>query len=111
MITITAASFANEDRTAVVLTTMERGSVAISQGDRPELWAEYLKWGGATAPFLPPDLNAIDQDALNAALAADGSVLRALAEIVFGIVKGTIPVTPSLTKQQFVTMLKAKMRT
>lgn len=59
----------------------------------------------------PVDLSQIDTDALNVALVQDGSVVRALAEIVFGIAKGTIPVTPSLTKQAFVTMLRAKMRT
>lgn len=64
-----------------------------------------------TAVQPPVDLPQMDLDALNAALAQDGSVVRALAEIVFGIAKGTIPVTPSLTKQAFVTMLRAKMRT
>lgn len=52
-----------------------------------------------------------DDTALNDALAAEGSVFRALAEIVFGVVKGTIAVTPSLTKAQFIAMLKQRMRT
>jgi hypothetical protein len=59
----------------------------------------------------PPDLSKIDTDELNRVLAQEGSVVRALSEIVFGLAKGTITVTPSLTKQAFVTMLRAKMRT
>lgn len=69
--------------------------------------AEDAAWAARKIPTN----DEIDQDELNRALAAEGSVTRALSEIVFGIAKGTIPVTPSLTKQAFITMLRAKMRT
>jgi len=60
----------------------------------------------------PPDLSKIDTDTLNAALAQEGSVVRALAEIMFAEinklrVKGG---DPAYTKAQFVAALKGKMR-
>ena len=61
----------------------------------------------------PPDFSAIDQAALNSALAQDGSVVRALAEVMFAEIN-TLRTTAGLaprTKQQFVTALKAQMRT
>lgn len=63
-------------------------------------------------PYVAPviDLSQIDTDALNAALIEPGSILRALAFVVFGIAKGTIPVNPSLTQAQFKALVKAQMR-
>jgi hypothetical protein len=69
--------------------------------------AEEAEWAARRIPTN----DEIDQSALNEALTAEGSVTRAMGDILFGVIKGTIPVTPSLTKQQFVTMLRAKMRT
>lgn len=66
------------------------------------------------APIEPEpsvDLDQLDQGTLNRMLIEEGSVVRGLAEIVFGVVKGTIPVNPSITKQQFINLLKSKMRT
>lgn len=61
-------------------------------------------------PNAPEDLDALDNATLNAILTEPGSVVRAMAEIQFGMIKGTIPVTPSLTKQQYLGMLKQRMR-
>lgn len=69
--------------------------------------AEEAAWA---ARYIPT-IDEIDQDELNRALAAEGSIVRAGLEILFGVIKGTIPVTPALTKAQFVAMLKARMRT
>lgn len=59
----------------------------------------------------PPDWDALDTAEINRMLLDDGSVVRAGLEILFGVIKGTIPVTPALTKAQFVAMLKARIRT
>lgn len=69
--------------------------------------AEEAAWAARRIPTN----DETDQDELNRALTAEGSVTRALGEIVFGLASGRIPINPSLTKQQFVTMLRAKMRT
>jgi hypothetical protein len=54
-----------------------------------------------------PTNDELDQDELNRMLAQDGSVVRALAEVLFQVAKVQ---TPTLTKQQFITLLKSKMR-
>jgi len=61
----------------------------------------------------PIDYDVLDQENLNSALTEDGSVVRALAELVFEEinklrVKGG---DPAYTKLQFVQAMKAKMRT
>jgi hypothetical protein len=74
----------------------------------------FLAGGGSIGPYEPPPppptLDQMDTASLNDALTAPGTFTRALGEILFGVIKGTIPVTPALTKPQFVAMLKAKMR-
>lgn len=64
------------------------------------------------AADLPPNYAAIDQDALNAALAEPGSVVRALALLTFQEIN-TLRTRAGLTAYtmtQFTTALKAKMR-
>jgi len=66
-----------------------------------------------TWDIIPIDYDVLDQDRLNDELQKDGSVVRALAELVFEEinklrVKGG---DPAYTKQQFVQAMKAKMRT
>lgn len=82
--------------------------------DGPEV-VDFIKGGGGIEPYEPPapppTLDQIDLRALNEALAAEGSVVRAIAEIQFGMIKGTIPVQPSLTKSAYIALLKARMRT
>lgn len=51
--TITSAQFVNEQNTAVLLTTVEEGTVLISLKDRPELWDQYIQSGVPTSPFVP----------------------------------------------------------
>lgn len=68
------------------------------------------------APFVvvaPLDLSKIDTDTLNAVLAQDGSVVRALAEVMFAEVNKLRVKTGDApySKQQFVTALKVQMRT
>ena len=42
--TILTAKYANADLTTVVIITQEAGAVAVSQQDRPELWAKLQEW-------------------------------------------------------------------
>lgn len=109
---ITSASFANADGTAVVVTTDDRGAVAISQMDNPVLWAEYQAWGGVTAPYVAPDPVAMDQAALNAALVEPGSVVRALGLVMFAEINKLRVKNgdPAYTLAQFKTALQAQMR-
>lgn len=61
-------------------------------------------------PVVTLDTSAIDTASLNATLIENGSVLRGLALVVFGISKGTIAIDPNRTQAQFVALVKAKMR-
>ena len=110
---IVSARYSDPEHTRVI-STDERGR-EWSHGVNSEVgdWVRYLANGGQISDYVappPPDLSAIDLAELNRALTEQGSVMRALAEVVFGIAKGTIPVTPSLTKPQFVALLKDRMR-
>lgn len=65
------------------------------------------------AADLAPDYASIDQNALNAALAAEGSVFRAMALLTLQEINA-LRVRAGLaayTMTQFTTALKAKMRT
>lgn len=62
-------------------------------------------------PVLPADEARMDMDALNLVLAQEGSVFRAGMELLFGVMKGTIVVDPTLTPMKFKALLLAKMRT
>ena len=68
--------------------------------------AEELAWASRHIPTL----DEIDTEELNKILLAEGSVTRAILETLFGMMKGTIPINPDITKQQFITAFKAKMR-
>lgn len=83
--------------------------------DDPEVVA-FVNGGGVIDPYEipppPPTLDQIDTKALNEALAAEGSLMRAIAELQFRIIKGTIPIPqPNLTSAQYRALLKATMRT
>ncbi len=65
--------------------------------------AEELEWANRHIPTI----DEIDQDTLNRALAEDGSIVRALYEVVFEIAKVQ---DPTLTLQQFRLFVKSKMR-
>ena len=67
--------------------------------------AEELAWANRHIP-TPDEAN---QDAINAVLIQPGSVVRAIAEVQFAMIKGQIPVTPTITKQQYIDLLKARM--
>lgn len=41
--TILSARYANEENTAIVITTQEAGDVALSERDTPELWEQVLE--------------------------------------------------------------------
>lgn len=58
-----------------------------------------------------PTNDEIDQDELNRALASEGSIVRAIAELQFRMIKGQIPTTPTLTPAQYRALLKPGMRT
>lgn len=51
MLTITSARYGNAEHSAAVVKTAERGSIAISEADTPELWADMLASGVAIAAF------------------------------------------------------------
>lgn len=62
---------------------------------------------------LNPSLSSVDQQALNDALAAEGSVVRGLALVVLDIANGVIPIktgAPLYTTTQLKSLIKAKMR-
>lgn len=59
MMTITGAVWGNDDFTAAVVFTEERGAVAISEVDRPNEWALFQDWiaaGNSVAPLPAPNL-------------------------------------------------------
>ena len=71
------------------------------------------KWNNGWLPYVP-DLDAIDQDELNRALMADGSVLRAVVAVLreeLNILRTHAAIgLPARTVAQMVAALKAKMR-
>lgn len=78
----------------------------------PEEEAERLAEEAAWAARHIPTTDEVDQDELNRALTAEGSVVRALAELTFieiNRLRERAGLT-AYTKQQFVDALKAKMR-
>lgn len=46
MITIITASWGSEDKSSVIVNTVERGHKAISERDTPVEWADFLTWWG-----------------------------------------------------------------
>ena len=77
------------------------------------LWVDYIGTTPTQADvdaILNPPTDVLDTSALNAALTAPGSVVRALGLIVFDMATGKIPVNPNYTMTQYVNLLKAKMR-
>ncbi len=81
-----------------------------------QLIAEWEALGNVIPPYVAPvlDLSQVDQDTLNAALAAEGSVVRALALVMLqeiNTIRTKLP-TPlsTYTQAQLVAALKAKMR-
>lgn len=89
--------------------TQKRTLRPIAEWPRTARTAEKLY----TVEQLPPiDYSQLDQEMLNAALAEQGSVVRALAEVVFDEInvlrqRATLA---QRTKAQFLTALKNKMR-
>lgn len=85
----------------------------MSNTDR-QLIAEWEAQGNTIPPYVPPviDISAMDQAALNQALAQEGSVVRALALVMLQEIN-TLRVRAGLaayTQAQLVSALKAKMR-
>jgi hypothetical protein len=110
------ATFAAPDKQTVNL-WLDANSVRPGLSlDDPEV-AAFLNGGGVMEPYeIPPPLptpSEIDQRELNAALAAEGSVLRALAELVLIEVNKLRAdhARAPYTKAQFTAALKAQMRT
>lgn len=118
---ILSAQFANAERTSVTAITDDRGAVSMPI-DAPE----YKAFGGATAPFVPQDLSVLDQDALNAMLVADGSIMRGVVAVLrsevnilrneINVLRAAItpPLTPPLPQRTVpivVAAIKATMRT
>lgn len=73
---------------------------------------ELEQWAEPVQPTI--DLSAVDQDTLNVALTAEGSVVRALALVLLQEINTlrskVIPPLPAYTQAQLVSALKAKMR-
>jgi hypothetical protein len=57
--TIVSAHYANPERTAVIIMTVQSGAVAISERDRPELW-EHLMNSGVPISDMPNQPRIID---------------------------------------------------
>ncbi len=66
---------------------------------------EELAWANR---YIPTQ-DELNQDEINRMLAQPGSLIRAIMEVQFGQIKGTIPVTPSITVDQYKNLLKARM--
>jgi hypothetical protein len=47
MITIITASWGNEDKSAAIVNTTERGHMSVSERDTPEAWGDFLAWQAA----------------------------------------------------------------
>lgn len=111
--TITA-QWANAEQTSITVEIDGKPfSVPNNPGNRHrQMLAEWEAEGNVIAPYVVPviNLDADDLAAINAALTQPGTVTRALGEILFGVIKGTIPVQPGLTKPQFVALVKSRMR-
>ena len=54
-VTITSARYANDESTAVIIDTVERGDIAISVVDTPDLWAQLQSSAIAIAPSQPSE--------------------------------------------------------
>lgn len=77
----------------------------------PEKLAAYEAFLRANLPPPPPSNDELDNAQLNGLLTQPGSVVRAIAEIQFGIIKGTIAIPQvTLTPLQYRALLKARMR-
>jgi hypothetical protein len=57
------------------------------------------------------DFDQLDQETLNRLLADEGSIVRAILEIQFGMIKGTIPINPNITLPIYRALVRSKMRT
>lgn len=110
------ATFATPSRTTINL-WLDADSVrpGLPLND-PDVVA-FVNGGGVLGPYEvpppPPTPSEIDQDELNRALAAEGSVLRALAELTLIEVNKLRAdhARAPYTKATFVAALKAQMRT
>lgn len=67
--------------------------------------AEEAAWLNRYIP-TPDEAN---KDKINQALLENGSVVRAGLEVLFGVIKGTIPINPNTTKAQFINLLQSRM--
>ena len=111
MTTVLSATYANAGHTAAIAVTDDHGPIALSAEDTPALWTLML------STLTPDDYVAetqseFDTGAINAALASEGSVFRALAELIFEQIN-TLRSEAGLstfTKAQFKSALLDKMR-
>lgn len=109
------ATFADPARTTVNL-WMDADSVRPGLPlDDPDVLA-FINGGGVVGPYEtpppPPTSDQLDTKALNEALVQDGSVVRALAEVMFLEINKLRVKTgdAAYTKAAFVAALKGKMR-
>jgi len=89
---IAAACYANEDGTAIVLSTQDQGDVLISARDRPELWAACEAWrdaGGTIAPYVAPQVAPRPLDPIEQLLVDKGLATAADIEQAHSRVKAT----------------------
>lgn len=105
--------YANQNDSSVVNYHFDDNSMTILPASDQRV-VDFVNAGGIVgqwqSPPPPPTVDQLDTSALNAALVAPGSVVRALGLIVFDIATGKIPVNPNYTMTQYVNLLKAKMR-
>lgn len=81
--------------------------VDTTAADDAQAAADALAWQAAQTP---QSLTQVDQNVLNASLAAPGSVFRGLALVVLDLAKGVIPVDPNYTTQQLIDAIQQRMR-
>lgn len=82
----TSARYADPENKRIIATDERDREWWLETENDANNWKEYIDKGGVISPFVPPpppDLPAIDTAELNAALLADGSVMRALGMVMF----------------------------
>lgn len=111
MVTIKSAQFINEDNTAVMVITEERGAIAISLKDRPDLWDEYIKSGVLASPFIPLDMDG-GLDAEIEKIFADSGFAPALCRVLLSEINILRQAAgmQQRTPQMLLTALKARKR-
>lgn len=89
----TSANYANDDNSAVIVMTPDRGAVAISQVDHHDDWDDLISSGIAIGPYMPPP-HAVPLEISDRQFAQQLAILGAIteAEAIGWAARGDLPV-------------------